>query len=239
MSRPHSIDLNLVNAQQARRILDRIVGYKISPFLWRKIRRGLSAGRVQSVAVRMICDREEEIRSFVSQEYWSVDAKLLAGSGKKAFAAKLVTADGKKPELNTKEQTDEILARLDNAQFNVVNVKKSVHRKSPAAPFTTSTLQQEASRRLSFQARRTMKTAQELYEGVDIKNMGATGLITYMRTDSLRISDEARAGAYDFIRAKYGDKYIPETPKNINPKATLRTLTKLYVLLTLSLRRIW
>ncbi len=219
MSRPRSIDLNLVNAQQARRILDRIVGYKISPFLWRKIRRGLSAGRVQSVAVRMICDREEEIRSFVSQEYWSVDAKLLAGSGKKAFAAKLVTADGKKPELNTKEQTDEILARLDNAQFNVVNVKKSVHRKSPAAPFTTSTLQQEASRRLSFQARRTMKTAQELYEGVDIKNMGATGLITYMRTDSLRISDEARAGAYDFIRAKYGDKYIPETPKKYKSKS--------------------
>lgn len=219
MSRPRSIDLNLVNAQQARRILDRIVGYKISPFLWRKIRRGLSAGRVQSVAVRMICDREEEIRSFVSQEYWSVDAKLLAGSGKKAFAAKLVTADGKKAELNTKEQTDEILARLDNAQFNVVNVKKSVHRKSPAAPFTTSTLQQEASRRLSFQARRTMKTAQELYEGVDIKNMGATGLITYMRTDSLRISDEARAGAYDFIRAKYGDKYIPETPKKYKSKS--------------------
>lgn len=219
MSRPRSIDLNLVNAQQARRILDRIVGYKISPFLWRKIRRGLSAGRVQSVAVRMICDREEEIRSFVSQEYWSVDAKLLAGSEKKAFAAKLVTADGKKAELNTKEQTDEILARLDNAQFNVVNVKKSVHRKSPAAPFTTSTLQQEASRRLSFQARRTMKTAQELYEGVDIKNMGATGLITYMRTDSLRISDEARAGAYDFIRAKYGDKYIPETPKKYKSKS--------------------
>lgn len=219
MSRPRSIDLNLVNAQQTRRILDRIVGYKISPFLWRKIRRGLSAGRVQSVAVRMICDREEEIRSFVSQEYWSVDAKLLAESSKKAFAAKLVTADGKKPELNTKEQTDEILARLDNAQFNVVNVKKSVHRKSPAAPFTTSTLQQEASRRLSFQARRTMKTAQELYEGVDIKDMGATGLITYMRTDSLRISDEARAGAYDFIRAKYGDKYIPEAPKKYKSKS--------------------
>lgn len=219
MSHPRSIDLNLVNAQQARRILDRIVGYKISPFLWRKIRRGLSAGRVQSVAVRMICDREEEIRSFVSQEYWSIDAKLLAESSRKAFAAKLASVDGKKTELNIKEQTDEILARLENAQFNVTNVKKSVHRKSPAAPFTTSTLQQEASRRLSFQARRTMKTAQELYEGVEIKDMGATGLITYMRTDSLRISDEARAAAYEFIKEKYGDKYIPDTPKKYKSKS--------------------
>lgn len=219
MSHPRTIDLNLVNAQQARRILDRIVGYKLSPFLWRKIRRGLSAGRVQSVAVRMICDREEEIRSFVSQEYWSVDAKLLAASSRKAFGAKLATVDGKKPELNTKEQTDEILARLENAEFVVSNVKKSVHRKSPAAPFTTSTLQQEASRRLSFQARRTMKTAQELYEGVEIKGLGATGLITYMRTDSLRISDEARAAAYEFIKEKYGEKYIPDTPKKYKSKS--------------------
>lgn len=218
MSNPRSIDLNLVNAQQARRILDRIVGYKLSPFLWRKIRRGLSAGRVQSVAVRMICDREEEIRSFVSQEYWSIDAKLLAASSKKSFSAKLVNVDGEKVELTGKEQTDKILERLDGADFTVTNVKKSVHRKSPAAPFTTSTLQQEASRRLSFQARRTMKTAQELYEGVEIKDMGATGLITYMRTDSLRISDEARAAAYDFIRAKYGEKYIPETPKKYKSK---------------------
>lgn len=218
MSNPRSIDINLVNAQQARRVLDRLVGYKISPFLWRKIRRGLSAGRVQSVAVRMICDREEEIRSFVSQEYWSIDAKLLTQTGKRPFAAKLVTVDGEKVELANKEETDKILARLDGADFTVSNIKKSVHRKSPAAPFTTSTLQQEASRRLSFQARRTMKTAQELYEGVDIKDMGATGLITYMRTDSLRISDEARAAAYDFIRAKYGDNYIPETPKKYKTK---------------------
>lgn len=218
MSNPRCIDLNLVNAQQARRILDRIVGYKLSPFLWRKIRRGLSAGRVQSVAVRMICDREEEIRSFVSQEYWSIDAKLLAAASKKSFAAKLVNVDGEKIELADKQQTDDILKRLENADFVVNNVKKSVHRKSPAAPFTTSTLQQEASRRLSFQARRTMKTAQELYEGVEIKDMGATGLITYMRTDSLRISDEARAAAYDFIKEKYGDKYIPETPKKYKSK---------------------
>lgn len=218
MSNPRTIDINLVNAQQARRILDRLVGYKLSPFLWRKIRRGLSAGRVQSVAVRMICDREEEIRSFVSQEYWSIDAKLLAETSKKPFAAKLTTVDGEKIELENKEQTDKILERLDNADFTVANIKKSVHKKSPAAPFTTSTLQQEASRRLSFQARRTMKTAQELYEGVEIKGLGATGLITYMRTDSLRISDEARAAAYDFIKNKYGENYIPDTPKKYKSK---------------------
>lgn len=218
MSNPRSIDLNLVNAQQARRILDRIVGYKLSPFLWRKIRRGLSAGRVQSVAVRMICDRENEIRAFQSQEYWSVDAKFLAAKSRKPFAAKLNTVDGEKVDLKCKEQADEILARLEGAEFEIANVKKSVHRKSPAAPFTTSTLQQEASRKLSFQARRTMKTAQELYEGVEIDGMGATGLITYMRTDSLRISDEARATAYDFIKNQYGDKYIPDSPKKYKKK---------------------
>ena len=218
MSNPRTIDLNLVNAQQARRILDRIVGYKLSPFLWRKIRRGLSAGRVQSVAVKMICDREKEIRSFVSQEYWSVDGKFLAKNSRKAFSAKLTTVDGKKLEMNSKEQADEVLARLDGAKFVIEKVKKSVHKKSPAAPFTTSTLQQEASRRLGFQGRRTMKAAQELYEGLEIKDMGATGLITYMRTDSLRISDEARAAAYDFIKNKYGEQYIPDTPKKYKTK---------------------
>lgn len=218
MKAPRSIDVNLVNAQQARRVLDRLVGYKISPFLWRKIRRGLSAGRVQSVAVRMICDREEEIRSFVSKEYWSVDAKLLAQGSKKAFSAKLSTVDGNKIELVTKEETDAILKRLEGAQYKVVSVKKSVHRKSPAAPFTTSTLQQEASRRLSFQGRRTMKAAQELYEGVDIKGMGVTGLITYMRTDSTRISDEARDAAYKFIEKKYGKEYIPDTPRKFKSR---------------------
>ena len=218
MSHPRTIDLNLVNAQQARRILDRIVGYKLSPFLWRKIRRGLSAGRVQSVAVKMICDREKEIRSFVSQEYWSVDGKFLAKNSRRAFSAKLTTVDGKKLEMNSKEQADEVLARLDGAAFIIEKVKKSVHKKSPAAPFTTSTLQQEASRRLGFQGRRTMKAAQELYEGLEIKDMGATGLITYMRTDSLRISDEARAAAYDFIKNKYGEQYIPDTPKKYKTK---------------------
>lgn len=218
MKAPRSINVNLVNAQQARRVLDRIVGYKLSPFLWKKIRRGLSAGRVQSVAVRMICDREEEIRSFVSQEYWSIDAKLLASGSKKAFSAKLATVDGQKIELSDKAQTDSILKRLEDAEYVVANIKKSIHKKSPAAPFTTSTLQQEASRRLSFQGRRTMKTAQELYEGVDIKGMGVTGLITYMRTDSTRVSDEARNAAYKFIREKYGDNYIPETPKKYKSK---------------------
>lgn len=219
MKSPRTIDLNLVNAQQARRILDRIVGYKLSPFLWRKIRRGLSAGRVQSVAVKMICDREEEIKSFVSQEYWSIDGKFLAKTGKKAFSARVDTVDGVKPELKSREETDAVLKRLENAQFVIDKVKKSVRKKNPAAPFTTSTLQQEASRRLSFQGRRTMKAAQELYEGLEINGMGATGLITYMRTDSLRISDEARAAAYDYIREKFGEQYIPEKPRIYKTKS--------------------
>ena len=215
---PRTINMNLANAQQARRILDRIVGYKLSPFLWRKIRRGLSAGRVQSVAVKMICDRENEIRAFVSQEYWSIDGKFSAVGSRKTFSAKLNTVDGEKVELETKEQTDKILERLKGATFVIDKVKKSVHRKSPAAPFTTSTLQQEASRKLGFQGRRTMKTAQELYEGVEIKSMGQTGLITYMRTDSLRISDEARNAATEFIRAKFGDSYVPDTPRKYKSK---------------------
>ena len=218
MANPRTIDLNLVNAQQARRILDRIVGYKLSPFLWRKIRRGLSAGRVQSVAVKIICDREKEIKAFVSQEYWSIDGKFTVDGNKRPFAAKLNTVDGKKPEMKSKEDADEILKRLEGAEYAIEKVRKSVHKKSPAAPFTTSTLQQEASRRLGFQGRRTMKAAQELYEGLEIKDMGATGLITYMRTDSLRISDEARTAAYDFIRNRYGEQYIPETPKKYKTK---------------------
>lgn len=218
MEHPRRINMNLVDAQQARRVLDRLVGYKLSPFLWRKIRRGLSAGRVQSVAVKMICDREEEIRAFVPKEYWSVDARFLPNSGGEAVCASLETVDGQKLTLENKEQTDAVLKRLDGAEFAVESVKKSIRRKSPAAPFTTSTLQQEASKRLSFQARRTMSAAQELYEGVDIKGMGPVGLITYMRTDSQRISDEARAQAYEFIRKKYGDEYIPETPNKYKSK---------------------
>ena len=219
MSAPRKIDIDLVNAQQTRRILDRIVGYKISPFLWKKIRRGLSAGRVQSVAVSIVCDREKQIQNFKPQEYWSIDAKMTAPSSKKQFGASFWGIDGKKTDLNSKEETDKVLERLDGAEFKVTNVKKSVRRKSPAAPFTTSTMQQDASKRLGFSASKTMKTAQMLYEGVDVEGMGAVGLITYMRTDSLRISDEARAAAYEFIGGAYGKDYIPSTPKIYKSKA--------------------
>lgn len=215
---PRMIDLNKVNAQQARRILDRIVGYKLSPFLWKKVRRGLSAGRVQSAAVRMIVDRENEIKNFVSKEYWSIDAKLCTQGSKKAFDASLATVDGKKFEADNHVPVDEIVKRLESADFTVVNIKKSVRKKTPQAPFTTSTLQQDASKRLGFQTTRTMRTAQELYEGVDIKGLGLTGLITYMRTDSLRISDEAKAEAYKFIEDKFGTNYIPEQPKKFKTK---------------------
>ena len=219
MSAPRKIDIDLVNAQQTRRILDRIVGYKISPFLWKKIRRGLSAGRVQSVAVSIVCDREKQIQNFKPQEYWSIDAKMTAPSSKKQFGASFWGIDGKKTELGNKEETDKVLEKLNGAEFKVTNVKKSVRRKSPAAPFTTSTMQQDASKRLGFGASKTMKTAQMLYEGVDVEGMGAVGLITYMRTDSLRISDEARAAAYEFIEGAYGKDYIPSTPKIYKSKA--------------------
>ncbi|MDY4963899.1 MAG: type I DNA topoisomerase [Ruminococcus callidus] len=218
MSHPHKIDVDLVNAQQARRILDRIVGYQLSPFLWKKVKRGLSAGRVQSVAVRLVVDRENEIRAFKSQEYWSIDAKLTAPSSRKVFAAKLATIDGQKTELATKEQTDDILRSLEEAQFIVTGVKKRVTNKQPAPPFITSTLQQDASRRLGFQAKRTMKAAQELYEGVEIEGMGAVGLITYMRTDSLRISDEAKAATAAYIEQTYGKQYLPPTPRVFKSK---------------------
>lgn len=219
MSNPRTIDSDVVDAQQARRVLDRIVGYKLSPFLWKKVRRGLSAGRVQSVAVRLIVDRENEIRSFKSQEYWSIDAKLTASSSRKAFPAKLAEVDGKKVSIENKEQADAILARLENAEYVVTAVKKSQRKKQPAPPFTTSTLQQEASRRLSFQARRTMKAAQELYEGIEVAGMGAVGLITYMRTDSLRISDEAKTAAAELIKELYGAEYLPEKPRTFRSKS--------------------
>lgn len=219
MAHPRSIDLDLVNAQQARRILDRIVGYKLSPFLWKKVRRGLSAGRVQSVAVSLVVDREKQIESFKPEEYWSIDAKMTAPSSKKQFAASFYGIDGKKTELHSKEEADAVLARIEGADYIVTEVKKSVRRKSPAPPFTTSTMQQEASKKLGFAAAKTMKTAQTLYEGVEIENMGAVGLITYMRTDSLRISDEARAAAYKYIEEVYGKKYVPSTPKIYKTKA--------------------
>lgn len=220
MNNPRQIDIDLVNAQHTRRILDRIVGYQLSPFLWKKVKRGLSAGRVQSVTVRLIVDREREIRSFVPVEYWSVDAKFTTkGKVRKTFPSKLVTIDGEKVELHTEEETNKILARLEGKNFEVTNVKKKVTKKAPAPPFITSTLQQEASKRLSFQSKRTMKTAQELYEGIEIKGMGAVGLITYMRTDSLRISDEARNSAKTYIEAKFGEKYIPDKPRVFKSKS--------------------
>lgn len=220
MAHPRQIDQALVDAQQARRILDRIVGYKISPFLWRKIRRGLSAGRVQSVAVKLIVDREEEIRAFKSEEYWTIDASLLAEGSRKAFPAKYHGHGGKKQEIKDKETADAILAALQGVEFQVGTVKKGVRKKSPAPPFITSTLQQEASRKLGFQARRTMKAAQELYEGVEVEGMGAMGLITYMRTDSLRLSDEAVKDAAAFIEEKYGKPYLPQTKRVYKSKAS-------------------
>lgn len=219
MAHPRTINIDLVNAQQARRILDRIVGYKLSPFLWKKVRRGLSAGRVQSVAVSLIVDREKQIESFKPEEYWSIEAKMTAPSSKKQFSASFTGMDGKKTELHSKEETDAVLKRLEGAEYTVTEVKKSVRKKSPAPPFTTSTMQQEASKRLGFAAAKTMKNAQTLYEGVEIEGMGAVGLITYMRTDSLRISDEARTAAYKYIKDTYGEKYVPSTPKIYKTKS--------------------
>ncbi|WP_295070108.1 type I DNA topoisomerase [Ruminococcus sp.] len=218
MSNPHKIDVDLVNAQQARRILDRLVGYELSPFLWKKVKRGLSAGRVQSVAVRLVVDRENEIRAFVPKEYWSIDAKFTAPSSRKVFDAALVAVDGEKLEIPNQAEADNLLARLENAEYTVTSVKKRVTKKQPAPPFITSTLQQEASRKLSFSAKRTMKAAQELYEGVDVEGVGAVGLITYMRTDSLRISDEAKAAAAEYIGVVYGKDYLPPEPRNFKTK---------------------
>ena len=225
MGAPRAIDVDLVNAQQARRILDRLIGYKLSPFVSQKIRRGLSAGRVQSVALRLVVDREEEIRAFKPEEYWSIDAKLTNPPDRKVFPAVLVCdPEGNKLKLGEKNisdkaMSDKILADLDGAEFRVTSVKKGTRTKKPTPPFITSTLQQEASRRLSFQARRTMKAAQELYEGVEIQGLGTVGLITYMRTDSLRISDEARAAGTQFIRENYGEKYLPQKPRVYKTKS--------------------
>ena len=219
IANPRSIDINLVNAQQARRILDRIVGYKLSPFLWKKVRRNLSAGRVQSVAVRMIVDRERQIRSFKPEEYWSIEAVMTAPSSRKQFDAVFSGMDGKKADLHSEAETNAVLARLDGAVYTVRDVKKSVRRKSPAAPFTTSTLQQEASKKISFPTAKTMKVAQQLYEGIEVDGLGSVGLITYMRTDSLRVSDEAQAAARKYIGDTYGKNYLPPTPRVYKSKS--------------------
>ncbi len=207
IKKPRKIDMNLTDAQQARRVLDRIVGYKISPVLWKKVRRGLSAGRVQSVAVKLIVDREEEIERFVPQEYWNIYAHLLDEKSKKTFEAKFYGKNNKKQELHIKEEVDEILTNIKNAKYIVEEVKKGERKRTPAPPFTTSTMQQEASRKLGFTLKKTMSVAQGLYEGVKIPEKGTVGLITYMRTDSTRISEVARSAAKEQIIKTYGEKY--------------------------------
>lgn len=219
MAHPRSINIDLVNAQQARRILDRLVGYKLSPFISQKIRRGLSAGRVQSVAVRIIVDREEEIRKFKPEEYWTIDAKFIPKGSRKSFSASLYSDANGKIKIENQEQAEKIEQDLADAEYMITKVKHGTRRKTPAPPFITSTLQQEASRKLGFQSRRTMKVAQELYEGVDIEEMGATGLITYMRTDSLRISDVAKEEAAQYILNRFGEKFLPAKPRVFKTKS--------------------
>lgn len=219
IAHPSKIDTDLVNAQQARRILDRLVGYRLSPFISQKIRRGLSAGRVQSVALRLIVDREEEIGKFVPEEYWTIDAILTSPPSKKQFKAAFVGDETGKIKLTNEAETKAILARLEGAEYRIAGVKKGVRRKQPSPPFITSTLQQEASKRLGFTAKRTMKIAQELYEGIEIENVGTVGLITYMRTDSLRISEESRAEGNEYIKTVYGEKYLPEKPRYFKTRA--------------------
>ena len=207
MKNARDIDINLVDAQQARRVLDRIVGYKISPLLWKKVKRGLSAGRVQSVAVKLIVDRENEIENFIPQEYWNIFADLQENKTNKTFQARFFGKNGKKQELHTKDEVDEILKNIDGAKYIITEIKKGEKKRTPAPPFTTSTMQQEASRKLGFTLKRTMATAQILYEGVKIPERGTVGLITYMRTDSTRISEEARAAAKEQIINHYGEEY--------------------------------
>ena len=214
MAHPRAINIDLFNAQQARRELDRLVGYKLSPFLWRKVRKGLSAGRVQSVAVRLIRDREIEIENFKPDEYWNIDALLHAQGDKSEFTARLAaTADGKKLTVTNKAQADGILAALDGKDYTITKIEKGKRRRQPAPPFITSTLQQDASRAFGFSATRTMRAAQTLYEGVDITGHGTVGLITYMRTDSLRIAAEAQAAAKTFIADRWGENYVCKTAR--------------------------
>ena len=214
MAHPRAINIDLFNAQQARRELDRLVGYKLSPFLWKKVRRGLSAGRVQSVAVRLIRDREIEIENFKPDEYWNIDALLHPQGEKGEFTARLAaTADGKKLTVTDKQQADAVLAALDGKDYTITKIEKGKRRRQPAPPFITSTLQQEASRKLSMTPRRTMAIAQQLYEGVDITGEGTVGLITYMRTDSLRIAAEAQAAAKTFIADRWGEGYVCKAPR--------------------------
>ncbi len=217
IAQPREIDYNLVDAQQARRILDRIVGYQLSPLLWKKIRRGLSAGRVQSVATRLVVDREREIEAFIPKEYWTLDAHLRCKEQPGVFTARYY-GDSKKRELNTEAQADEIIRQVQGKDFTIASLKRTEKRRTPTPPFITSTLQQEASRKLNMTPRRTMSIAQQLYEGVDISSEGTVGLITYMRTDSLRLSEEALSAAKDFILSRYGAAFYPKTTRRFKKK---------------------
>lgn len=217
INNPRKIDLDLVDAQQARRVLDRIVGYKLSPFLWKKVKSGLSAGRCQSAALKIVVDREKEIRAFVPEEYWSVDA-VLNKSRYKIEAHLEKDKNDKKIKISNESEAESVLEDLNNAEYTVKQVKKGTRKKQPAPPFITSTLQQEASRKLNFNSQKTMRVAQMLYEGVELQNVGATGLITYMRTDSLRISEEARVAGNEFILKNFGEKYMPEKPRYFKTK---------------------
>ena len=219
MANPRKIDKDLVDAQQARRILDRLVGYKLSPFLWKKVRPGLSAGRVQSVAVKLIVDREFEIRNFKPDEYWTIDAKFKKASDSLVFSAHLHSLNKKKLTIKNEAQSKKILNELKDQKYTVSKVKKGTRKRSPSPPFTTSTLQQEASRKLNFQSARTMRIAQQLYEGVNVQGYGAIGLITYMRTDSMRISNEAREAANKYIEAEYGCDYLPKKSRVYKSKS--------------------
>lgn len=219
---PRRINASLVDAQQARRVLDRLVGYEISPILWKKVKWGLSAGRVQSVALKMICDREKEVNEFVPKEYWSIECKLYKYNDKRVFIVKLASVNNKKIEINTEHESNEILKELEKGFFKVSKIKRSQKNKNPLPPFTTSTLQQDAYKKLNFATRRTMSIAQQLYEGIDVKSHGTLGLITYMRTDSVRISEEAQKSAKEFILNTYGSEYIPDVPRLYKSKKNIQ-----------------
>lgn len=219
---PRAINLNLVDAQQARRVLDRLVGYEISPILWKKIKWGLSAGRVQSVTLKMICDRENEITSFIPKEYWTIECDLQKNDVKKTFTVKLVSKNNKKIEIDNEQESNLIIQEIEKGKFVVNKIKKAEKHKNPLPPFTTSTLQQDAYKRLNFATKRTMSIAQQLYEGIDIKGHGTLGLITYMRTDSVRISEDAQKAASEFIQGTYGNEYIPPAPRNFKGKKNIQ-----------------
>ena len=221
IKQPRDLDMNLVDAQQARRMLDRMVGYSISPLLWAKVKRGLSAGRVQSVALRIICDREDEINAFIPEEYWSLDGEFRVKGEKKPLKAKFYGTD-KKMSIHNKKEMDELLEKLENAEYEITEVKKGERIKNAPLPFTTSTLQQEAAKTLNFSTQKTMRLAQQLYEGVDIKGNGTVGIITYLRTDSTRISHEADEAAREYIGQQYGEEYVSKTEKSVKKEQKIQ-----------------